>query len=139
MRPFASGDPRLNRLIDRVDEMNRLLREVRNAVPPELAPYCLSASWSGFALQVGVSHSAAANKLRLVAPSILTKLQASGVHASAIRPRVQVALQIEKPNPPKTLRMTDQAVDAFSKLADQVSDPGLRQAVEALLQRRRAK
>ena len=133
MRTYTGRDARLNRLIDRVEEMNRLLRDVRKSVPPELAPYCISASWSGFTLLVGVSNSAAANRLRLAAPTILTNLQAYGLHASAIRPRVQVALQTEKPNPPKNLRMTDHAMDAFSELASQVSDPGLRQAVEALL------
>lgn len=139
MRTFIGRDSRLNRLIDRVDEMNRLLRDVRKSVPSELAPYCLSASWSGFTLLVGVSNSAAANRLRLAAPSILTNLQAYGLHASAIRPRVQVALQTEKPNQPKTLHMTDQAIDAFSELSKQVSDPGLRQAVETLLRHHKKK
>lgn len=133
MPTFAGRDAKLSRIIDRVGELNRLLLTVRKALPPELAPFCLSASWSGFTLMIGVSSSAAANRLRLLAPSILTNLQASGLHASAIRPRVQVSLQTEKVNPPKNLHMTDQAMDAFSELANTVSDPGLRQAVQALL------
>lgn len=133
MTAFTGRDAHLKRLVQQVGELNRLLQSVQKAVPAELAAHCISAAWSGSTLLIGVSSSAAASRVRLATPQILTNLQGYGLHASAIRVRVQVALQTEKLNPPKTLHMTDQAMDAFSALAGSVSDPGLRTAITALL------
>lgn len=130
---LVGRDNTLNRLLGRVDELNRLLEDVRRAAPPEIAPYLQAVAWSGLTLMVAVPNSAVASRLRMSAPTILTKLQASNWQASAIRAKVQVDLQVQKPNGPKNLHMTDEAMDAFSDLAGAVEDPGLRTALQALL------
>jgi hypothetical protein len=59
------------------------------------------------------------------------------VHATAIRAKVQVALQQGNPMQTKTLRMTEPAKAAFSALAEEVSDPDLKQALSNLLRHHR--
>lgn len=130
---FVGRDTQLARIIERVDALNQVLDTVRRAVPPELAPFCLGVAWSGTTLLVALPHSAAAARLRMVAPSLLTALQIAGWHATSIRPQVQVALQREKPKPGNQLAMSQSALDAFSGLAQTVDNDELRSAILDLL------
>ncbi len=120
--------------MDRVGELQQVLLLVRQAAPPELAPLCQGVAWSGTTLIVGIPHSAAATRLRMATPAILSALQEAGWHATAILPRVQVSLNQEKPQRTKRVKMPEAAQDAFSDLAGQLENPELREAVLNLLQ-----
>lgn len=126
-------DARLSRIVQRVETLNQVLDIVRRAAPPELAPLCQGVAWSGSELLIALPHSAAATRLRMAAPTIIAALQAAGWHATAIRPKVQVALQREIPKKTNQLSMPDAALEAFSELAQTVENPELRKAVEMLL------
>ena len=130
---FVGRDARLARIVDRVNELQQLLNLVRRAVPPELAPLCQGVAWSGSVLVVGLPHGAAATRLRLAAPAILTTLQEAGWHASAILPRVQVDLNLASPERAHKSGMSSAAQSAFAELAQSLDDAGLRDAVLDLL------
>lgn len=130
---FVGRDGHLVGILDRVQELNQLLSIVKSALPPELAPLCMGAAWSGSELQIAVTSGAAAARLRMCGPAILATLRGANVHATAIRPRVQVTLQREKPKQTNQLSLPSSAMDAFSGLAQTLENGELRDAVEALL------
>jgi Dna[CI] antecedent, DciA len=136
---LVDGDYQLKRLVKQLDQYNQLLRIVQSAVAPELARVCQGTAWSGSALLVAVSGSAAATRLRQAEPAILAALSQAGVHATAIRAKVQVALQQGNPMQTKTLRMTEPAKAAFSALQSQVDDPDLKAALLNLLRHHQKK
>ncbi|GHD68117.1 DciA family protein [Jeongeupia chitinilytica] len=131
---FVGNDRELLRLAARVSELNHLLDAVRRHVPQELASSCVSVAWGPEqVLLVGVRSSAAAARLRVAAPQLRDALNAAGWQASAIRPRVQVALQQEKSRINKDLRLSDSACAAFEQLADTLDAGPLRDAVATLV------
>ncbi|WP_052190455.1 MULTISPECIES: DciA family protein [Chitinibacter] len=134
---LMEGDFQLKRLVRQLDQYQQLLQIVRSALSPEVARVCQGVAWSGSTLLVAVPGSAAAARLRQSEPDILAALDRAGVHATAIRAKVQVALQQGNPMQTKTLRMTEPAKAAFSALAEEVSDPDLKQALSNLLRHHR--
>lgn len=136
---LVDGDYQLKRLVKQLDQLNQLLDIVRSAVAPELARVCQGTAWSGTTLLVAVPSSAAATRLRQAEPAILAALDQAGVHATAIRAKVQVALQQGNPLQTKTLRMTEPAKAAFSELQSQVDDPDLKAALSNLLRHHQRK
>ncbi|BCL76696.1 hypothetical protein JHS3_24320 [Jeongeupia sp. HS-3] len=131
---FIGKDRELLRLAARISELNHLLEAVRRHVPPELASSCVSVAWGpGETLLVGVRSSAAAARLRVAAPQLRDALSAAGWQASAIRPRVQVAMQQEKSRVNKDLRFSASACTAFEQLADSLEAGPLKDAVTALV------
>ncbi len=134
---FVGRDNQLSRIVQRVTTLNQVLDIVRQAAPPELAPLCLGVAWHGSELLVALPYSAAAIRLRMAAPALIAALHKAGWHATAIRPKVQVALQRENPKPSNRLSLSEPALEAFSDLAKTVEDPELRTAVENLLRHQR--
>lgn len=134
---FVGRDGQLSRIVQRVSTLNQVLDIVRQAAPPELAPLCQGVAWHGSELLVALPFSAAAVRLRMAAPALIEALHKAGWHATAIRPKVQVALQRENPKPANRLNLSEPALTAFSELAQTVEDPDLRAAVENLLRHQR--
>lgn len=134
---FVGRDSQLSRIVQRVTTLNQVLDIIRQAAPPELAPLCLGVAWHGSELLVALPFSAAAVRLRMAAPALIAALHKAGWHATAIRPKVQVALQRENPKQTKSLTLSEPALDAFADLAQTVEDPALRAAVENLLRHQR--
>ncbi|WP_410499930.1 DciA family protein [Chitinibacter sp. S2-10] len=134
---LVEGDYQLKRLVKQLDQLNQLLHIVQSALPPELARVCQGVAWSGSTLLVAVPGSAAATRLRQAEPAMLAALDQAGVHATAIRAKVQVALQQGNPMQTKTLKMTEPAKTAFSALQQQIEDPGLKDALANLLRHHR--
>lgn len=134
---FVGRDSQLSRIVQRVTTLNQVLGIIRQAAPPELAPLCLGVAWHGSELLVALPFSAAAVRLRMAAPALIAALHKAGWHATAIRPKVQVALQRENPKQTKSLTLSEPALDAFADLAQTVEDPALRAAVENLLRHQR--
>jgi hypothetical protein len=132
-------DRKLVSLMHQIDDLTRLLAEVRSVLPPAVAAHCLGVAWSGETLLIGVSGSAAASRVRLSAPQILAALQAGGWKATAVQPNVQVGLQTKNPKRSKDLYLKTGACDAFAELAETLEDGPLRQAIGSLLKRHAAK
>lgn len=127
-----NSDQQLRPILQQVAELERVLALVRQSLPTEVAACCLAASWSGNQLIVAVSSGAAAMRLRHCIPSVIRHLHETGVAVDGITPRISSAL-LPGWHPPKQLQLPDSACDAFSSLADEVSDPGLKDAVLNLL------
>ncbi|AZN37219.1 DciA family protein [Iodobacter ciconiae] len=122
-------------LMDQVDDLARVLAQVRAVLPPAMAAHCLGVAWSGDTLLIGVSGSAAASRIRLNAPQILAALQAGGWKATVVQPKVQVGLQSTNAMRSKDLHLKAGACAAFSQLADTLEEGPLRLAIESLLER----
>jgi hypothetical protein len=126
-------DISLKRWVQQVDTLNQILDVVRGALPPEVAQICLGVAWAGSELLIAVPFSAAGTRIRQAAPDVLRALDAAGWHATAIRPKVQVALQHGNPIQTKNLHIPDAAKTAIDELSQQVDDPALKQALASLL------
>ncbi|MDR3412299.1 MAG: DciA family protein [Formivibrio sp.] len=134
---FVGRDSQLSRIVQRVATLNQVLDVIRQAAPPELAPLCLGVAWHGSELLVALPFGAAAIRLRMAAPALIEALHKAGWHATAIRPKVQVALQRENSKQTKRLNISEPALGAFAELAQSVEDPDLRSALENLLRHHR--
>ncbi len=130
---LMNRDHSLKRLVQQVDTLNQILDIVRSALPAEVANVCQGVAWAGSELMIAVPFSAAATRIRQAAPDILHALGSAGWHATAIRPKVQVALQHGNPIQTKNLHIPDAAKTALNELSQQVDDPALKQALESLL------
>ena len=130
---LLNRDYQLKRLMQQVDTLNQILAIVKRSLAPEVANVCLGVAWAGSELLIAVPFSAAATRIRQSAPDILHALGAAGWHATAIRAKVQVALQQGNPIQTKNLHIPDAAKPAINELSQQVDDPALKQALAALL------
>jgi hypothetical protein len=136
---LLNRDVSLKRLVQQVDTLNQILDVVRGALPPEVAQICLGVAWAGSELLIAVPFSAAGTRIRQAAPDVLRALDAAGWHATAIRPKVQVALQHGNPIQTKNLHIPDAAKTAIDALSQQVDDPALKQALASLLKHHSSK
>ncbi|QKJ66467.1 DUF721 domain-containing protein [Deefgea piscis] len=130
-------DFQLKRLVQQVDTLNQILDIVRGALPPEVANVCQGVAWAGTELMIAVPFSAAGTRLRQAAPDILRALDAAGWHATAIKPKVQVALQHGNPIQTKNLQIPEAAQTAIDELSQKVDDPALKAALASLLKHHR--
>ncbi len=132
---FVGQNRQLSRLVAQVDELNRLLATVRGTLPPALAATCIAVALENGVLQVGVTSSAAAARLKLSGEAIVQAVCQAGWHATAIRPRVQVELRQQKAIRTKDLSIPAAAVEAFGQLAERLDAGPLREAVLRLAKR----
>ncbi|WP_293931902.1 DciA family protein [Iodobacter sp.] len=131
----VGNDRQLASLMHQVDDLASVLAQVRGVLPPAMASHCLGVAWSGDTILIGVSGSAAASRVRQLAPQILAALQVGGWKATAILPKVQVGLQSTKAIRSKDLHLKAGACVAFSELSANLEDGPLREAITSLLNR----
>ncbi|XZG70667.1 DciA family protein [Chitinibacteraceae bacterium HSL-7] len=132
---FIGQNRELLRLVAQVNEMNRLLATVRQALPAAMAPFCIAASLEHTVLQLGVTSPAVAARVKQGSAMILDAVNRAGWQATAIRTRVQVGLQKQKAKRSKDLTLSDAALSAFDQLSHTVSDDALRHTLDALVRR----
>lgn len=86
-------------------------------------------------LTVYADNGAVAAKIKLLLPSLLSKLQKQGLEVTSIRVEVQVKSDSRKPA--KTIRsISPQAASSLSALADELSGSPLGEALARLSRRR---
>lgn len=102
-----------------------------NAVPETLKKYTQAGGVKHKRLNVYVDNGAVAAKIKLMLPSILTKLQKQGLEVTSIRVEVQVkshAKLAEKP-----LRtVSKQGVESLSELAERLDGTVLAESLKRL-------
>jgi hypothetical protein len=82
-------------------------------------------------LTVYADNGAVATKIKMLLPSLLTKLQKQGVEVTSIRVEVQVKSGVK--NPVKTLRnLSPEAASSLGKLAAELGDSALGEALARL-------
>lgn len=136
---FIGQDRQLLQLVSRVSDINRLTSCVRASLPPALAASCIAVTLEGDTLVLGTTSPAAAARIKQFGDTLLAAVRQAGWQATAIRPKVQVALRREKAKSTKDLAMGAAAVGAFEQLADTLERGPLRDAVERLARRHRLK
>ena len=87
-------------------------------------------------LTVYVENGAVAAKLKLLLPSILTKLQKQGLAISSIRVQVQIKAQAEKTTKPNRT-LSESAAKEIDALANQVEGTALGEVLKRLSKRRK--
>ena len=103
-------------------------------VPATLLPYCQTGGIKHRRLTVYADNGAVAAKIKLLLPSLLTKLQKQGVEVTSIRVEVQVK------SAPRAVtkaprRISAKAASQLAELADELSGTVLGEALTRLSRR----
>lgn len=85
-------------------------------------------------LTVYAENGAVAAKLKLLLPSLLTRLQKQGVEVTSIRIEVQVKSRLPKPKKPHRT-LSSQSAEQLATLADKLGDSELAEALMRLASR----
>lgn len=127
-----TGQSALARIETSLRALHALHAIVSNSLPVSLRPYCHSVYWSEQTLVINITNSTAMSKIRQLCPRLLETLQQQGIDVKKIKS--MIFFTHSKPTaPPKAQRMTPAALQAFQHLQQSISDPGLQQALSALL------
>jgi hypothetical protein len=128
-------DSELQTLSAQAEYLNALQSTWETAIPPSLKRHCRAGFISNQRLTIYASSGAVATKLKLLASSLVAKLQAQGLEVTAIRVEVQVKSEPRAPiRAPR--RLGGRAVSSLRLLADSMPDSPLREALLRLSQRK---
>lgn len=129
---FLGASPNLHALQVETQKLERI-RQAWEAVAP---PALLGATRPGVlhegALTVYADSGAVAAKLKQQSQRLLVKLQERGLEVTAIRFEVQVRAQDEA-TPQKHLELSQAALDSLEKMATDMEDSPLRDALQRMV------
>ena len=124
----------LSKLADRAQELTSTQKIWNEIVPSQLKQYALAGNFEHKRLTVHVENGAIAAKIKLLLPSLLTKLQKQGLEITSIRVQVQVQSKADKPiKPPR--RVSNSASKNLQSLAKQLEGSELGDALNRLSKR----
>jgi hypothetical protein len=127
-------DSALSKLADRAQELTSTQKVWNEIVPAQLKQYAQAGNIQHKRLTVHVENGAIAAKIKLLLPSLLTKLQKQGIEITSIRVQVQVQSKVDKPvKPPR--RVSDSASKNLQSLAKQLEGSELGDALNRLSKR----
>ena len=89
-------DSALSKLADRAQELTSTQKVWNEIVPAQLKQYAQAGNIQHKRLTVHVENGAIAAKIKLLLPSLLTKLQKQGIEITSIRVQVQVQSKVAK-------------------------------------------
>lgn len=122
---------RLNAFLNNNADLANISRKTQNltacqkiwdAVAPEtLSPYTQAGEVNHKRLTVYANNGAVAAKVKLLLPSLLTKLQKHGLEVTSIRVQVQVQSSPRKPQKPAR-KLSHAAANELKKLADKLDN-----------------
>lgn len=105
-----------------------------SVVPVELQRYCLAGALKHQRLTVYAANGAVAAKIKVLLPSLLTKLQKQGLEVTSIRIEVQVK-SAPRAAPKVPRRVSAKAASQLADLADELSGTALGEALARLSRR----
>lgn len=118
-------------LSDQATRLTALQKTWNSAVPDALKPFTQAGAVKYKRLIVYADNGAVAAKIKLLLPSLLTKLQKQGLEVTSIRVEVQVKSMARITG--KTVRtITPQAAKNLNALADELSGSDLGAALARL-------
>ncbi|HEY8353650.1 MAG TPA: DciA family protein [Methylophilaceae bacterium] len=134
---FLRYDARLARFAEKAEHLSEVQDLWHSILPKNLRPYTQAGDVDHKRLTVYASNAAAAAKIKLLLPSLLTRLQKHGLEVTSIRVRVQV--QSDPRKPVKMLRnLSPKAAIRLDQLADSIdNNPALTEALKRLASRAR--
>jgi len=112
-----------------------LLERVRTSLPDALAGHCVAAVLQGDRLTLFADSPAWGSRLRFMAPRVAGALRGEGPTVRTVKVRV---LPASAPPPPRSrppARLSASSARILDQVAGDISDPGLRAALERLARR----
>jgi hypothetical protein len=128
---LLNQQPEMRNLLDKVNQMNALQRNLESVLNPRFIPACRVMGLHYSVLTVATNNAAIAAKLRQMEPELVALLKNRGCEVSGIRFKVQVEYpaHIEK----KAQRaISTTARLAFGELSQTLPDSPLKQAIAKL-------
>ena len=126
----------LQPLYGEIQRQQQLLRQVRAALPPKLAPHCSGARLNGAQLLLFVDAPVWASKLRFLSPKLLQALRAENPGIANIKVRMDVPQRTSavtpQPRRKGAARHSNQASGTVHGSADTVGNSALSQALRRL-------
>ena len=124
----------LSSLTDKANELTSIQQAWNTLVPSQLQPFTQAGNVQHKRLTVYVENGAVGAKIKLMLPTLLSKLQKQGLDISSIRVQVQV-----QSNPDKTEKaprsLSDEAAKSVGSLANQLKGSALGDVLERLAKR----
>ncbi|OAM52362.1 hypothetical protein A7981_02445 [Methylovorus sp. MM2] len=137
MRQFKAvfrGSPELLALSGHAQDLSASQQAWNTVTPEPLRPHTQAGTLKHKRLTVYAANGAVAAKIKLLLPSLLTKLQKQGLEVTSIRVEVQVQSGARKTD--KNIRkLSEKAATSLGKLADELSGSELGDALARLSSR----
>jgi hypothetical protein len=135
---YLDASPGGDRLTSHAAYLIALRRVLAEALPEPLRQSCAIANYKQGKVIFLADNSAAAARLRLLAPSLLQLLGQHGMDVTGMKVDVQPdSRRRAQPVEEKSLLLSSSACDALARAAGSLPDGALRQAVDALARRGR--
>ncbi|ATP30461.1 DUF721 domain-containing protein [Chromobacterium violaceum] len=135
LKDIARQDQTLALLTAAARELMALDRAFKKLIPPAMAEACRAVRIRDDELVIHADNGIVAARLRMTAPGLLPQLAQQGYPASKVK--VKVALQIVRPKKPKSLAISETALDGMEQAASSIDNPMVRAAVARLIARQR--
>ena len=133
---YLEASPGSDRLASHAAYLIALRRVLAEALPEPLRRSCAIANYKQGKVIFLADNSAAAARLRLLAPSLLQLLGQRGLDVTGMKVDVQPATRRHtQPVEEKSLLLSPSACGALARAAESLPDGALRQAVDALARR----
>ena len=131
---LLAGDAQYQPLLAKMREIRLLDGHCHEFLPPELARAVRVSNLRDGRLILLAAHSAAAAKLRMLAPSLCEFLGQQGAKVNSVSLRVQPrqVKESETPRPPSR-RVSQAGISALSRLYDTLGESPARRALGAFL------
>ena len=137
---FLDASPGGDRLTSHAACLISLRRVLAEALPEPLQRTCAIANYKQGKVIFLADNSAAAARLRLLAPSLLQLLGQRGLDVTGLKVEVQPgARQRMQPVEEKSLLLSSAACGALARAAESLPDGALREAVDTLARRGRGR
>jgi hypothetical protein len=135
---FLSAQQSLSSLAQQAATLTALQKIWHATIPENLLPYTQAGNVQHKRLTVYADNGAIAAKIKLLLPTLLSKLQKQGVEVTSIRVQVQVQSIANKPN--RSLRVISQnGADNLQALSQQLSGTALGEALARIASHRHQK
>lgn len=133
---YLDASPGGDRLTSHAACLLALRRVLAEALPEPLRRSCAIANYKQGKVIFIADNSAAAARLRLLAPNLLQLLGQRGWEVTGMKVEVQPdALRRTQPIEEKSLLLSSSARGALARAAESLPDGALRQAIDALARR----
>ena len=127
-------NPELVALVGQADSLTASQKIWNTILPDALKPFTQAGSVNHECLTVYAHNGAVATKIKLLLPSLLTKLQRQGLEVTSIRVEMQVKSSPRKPAIP-VRNISPKAASSLSKLANELSGSALGEVLTKLSRR----
>lgn len=132
---FLNNNAELANISKKTQSLSAYQKIWATVAPETLSPYTQAGEMNHKRLTVYASNGAVAAKVKLLLPSLLTKLQKHGLEVTSIRVQVQVQSSPRKPQKPAR-KLSHAAASELKKLAEKLdSDSSLANTLKKLAAR----